>query len=97
MAAHLEHEHGARVVGSSHHLANRPQLEADLDGAGDAEVLVVELKAAAIDVAVNLALQKGIDVIFCDNRVETVSGDGSFEELAVELADLAGQRFSSSS
>ncbi|MGH9178525.1 MAG: 2,3-diphosphoglycerate synthetase [Acidimicrobiales bacterium] len=97
LAAHLEHEHGARVVGSSHHLANRPQLEADLDGAGDAEVLVVELKAAAIDVAVNLALQKGIDVIFCDNRVETVSGDGSFEELAVELADLAGQRFSASS
>ena len=96
LAAHLEHEHGARVVGSSHHLANRPQLEADMDGAGDADVLVVELKAAAVDVAVNLALQKGIDVVFCDNRVETVSGDGSFEELAAEMAGLAGRRFSSS-
>jgi cyclic 2,3-diphosphoglycerate synthetase len=94
LAAHLEHEHGARVIGSSHNLANRSQLEADLEGAGDADALVVELKAAAIDVAVNLALQKGIDVIFCDNRVETVSGDGTFEELAVEMADLAGQRFS---
>ncbi|MGQ0520961.1 MAG: 2,3-diphosphoglycerate synthetase [Actinomycetota bacterium] len=94
LASHLEHEHGARVVGSSHNLANRPLLEADLERAGDAEVLVVELKAAAIDVAVTHALQKGIDVVFCDNRVETVSGDASFEELALQMADLAGERFS---
>ena len=95
LAAHLEHEHGARVVGASHNLANRPLLEADLERWGDAEVLVVELKAAAIDVAVSLALQKGMDVVFCDNRVETVSGDASFEELALELADLAARRFTS--
>jgi len=95
LAAHLEHEHGARVVGSSHNLANRPLLEADLAGAGDAEVLVVELKAAAIDVAAKLALQRGMDVVFCDNRVETISGDGSFDELAAEVADLAARRFSS--
>ena len=94
LAAHLEHQHGARIIGASHHLANRPLLEADLEGAGDAEVLVVELKAAAVDVAVTLAHQKGIDVVFCDNRVETVSGDASFEELALHLADLAGRRFS---
>ena len=65
-----------------------------MEGAGDAEVLVVELKAAAVDVAVTLAHQKGIDVVFCDNRVETVSGDASFEELALHTADLAGRRFS---
>ena len=94
LAAHLEHEHGARVVGSSHNLANRPLLEADLAEAGSAEVLVVELKAAAIDVAAKLALQRGMDVVFCDNRVDTISGDGSFDELALEVADLAGRRFS---
>ena len=95
LAAHLEHEHGARVVGSSHNLANRPLLEADLAGAGNAEVLVVELKAAAIDVAAKLALQRGLEVVFCDNRVETISGDGSFDDLAADVADLARQRFSS--
>ena len=94
LAAHLEHEHGARVVGSSHNLANRPLLEEDLAAAGDAEVLVVELKAAAIDVAARLALQRGMEVVFCDNRVETISGDASFEELAAGVADLATQRFS---
>ncbi|MGI8809064.1 MAG: 2,3-diphosphoglycerate synthetase [Acidimicrobiales bacterium] len=94
LAAHLEHEHGARVVGSSHNLANRPLLEADLAGMGSAEVLVVELKAAAIDVAAKLALQRGMDVVFCDNRVETISGDGSFDDLAAETADLAARRFS---
>ena len=95
LAAHLEHQYGARIVGASHNLANRPMLEADLEGAGDAEVLVVELKAAAVDVAVKLALGRGMDVVFCDNRVETMSGDGSFDELGLEVADLATQRFSS--
>ncbi|HEX2699688.1 MAG TPA: hypothetical protein VHM89_05715 [Acidimicrobiales bacterium] len=94
LAAHLEHQHGARVVGSSHNLANRRLLEAELAGAGNAEVLVVELKAAAIDVAARIALERGMDVVFCDNRVETISGDGSFDELAAEVADLAARRFS---
>jgi cyclic 2,3-diphosphoglycerate synthetase len=97
LAAHLEHEHGARVVGATHNLANRQLLEADLEEAKDAEVLLVELKAAAIDIAVKLALQKGMDVVFCDNRPETMSGDASFEELGIEVADLAGRRFSSES
>ncbi|HET7489316.1 MAG TPA: hypothetical protein VFJ85_15400 [Acidimicrobiales bacterium] len=95
LAAHLEHQHGARVVGASHNLANRPLLEADLAGAGDAELLVVELKAAAVDVAAKLALQRGMDVVFCDNRVETISGDGSFDELVAHVADLATSRFRS--
>lgn len=95
LAAHLEHRHGARVVGASHNLANRPLLEADLEGARDAEVLVVELKAAAIDVAVRQAVERGMDVVFCDNRVETISGDASFDEMGLGVADLAVRRFSS--
>lgn len=93
LAAHLEYQHGARVVGSTHNLANRSLLEADLEGIENAEVLVVELKAAAIEVAAKIALQRGLEVVFCDNRVETISGDGSFDELAAEVADLASQRF----
>lgn len=94
LAAHLEHEHGAKVTGISHHLANRPLLAADLEAAADAEILVVELKAAGVDLAARFALKRGMQVVFCDNRVETLSGDGTFEELGLATADLAGKRFS---
>ena len=94
LAAHLEHEHGAKLTGISHHLANRPLLAADLEAAADAEVLVVELKAAGVDLAARFALQRGMQVVFCDNRVETLGGDGTFEELGLAVADLAGERFS---
>ncbi|HVE45253.1 MAG TPA: hypothetical protein VNA57_00705 [Acidimicrobiales bacterium] len=94
LAAHLEHEHGAKVTGISHQLANRPLLLADLEAAADAEVLVVELKAAAVDVAARFALERGIEVVFCDNRIETLGGDGTFEELGLAAADLAAGRFS---
>jgi len=94
LAAHLEHVHGAQLVGVSHNLANRPLLAADLEEAGPAEVLVVELKAAAIDLAARFALDRGMEVVLCDNRVVTIGGDGPFEELGLDIADLATQRFS---
>ncbi|MDQ1373128.1 MAG: cyclic 2,3-diphosphoglycerate synthase [Actinomycetota bacterium] len=93
LADHLEHDHGAEVIGTSHHLANRPALAADLEGAEKAEVLVVELKAAAVDLATRLALQRGMEVVFCDNRVVPVGGDGPFEELASGTVDRAIERF----
>jgi len=93
LAAHLEHVHGAQIVGSSHNLANRPQLIADLEAAAEAEVLLVELKAAAVDVAARFAFQRGMDVVLCDNRVLTIGGDGSFDDLGPEMTDLAVERF----
>jgi cyclic 2,3-diphosphoglycerate synthetase len=92
LVRHLEHEHGGKVVGCSNHLANRPLLSADLARAEGADVLVVELKAAAIDLAVGLALERGMDVVFCDNQVVTVGGDGTFEELSLHVTELARQR-----
>ncbi len=94
MAAHLEAEHGAKVVGTSHHLADRPQLAADLDGMGEAEVLVTELKAAAVDLAARFALERGMEVVFCDNRVDPLEGGPSFDDMGSAVADLAMQRFS---
>ncbi len=95
LAAHLEHEHGGRVVGTSHHLGNRRLLAADLEGMGGAEVLVVELKAAAVDLAARLALERGMEVVFCDNRVVASDDGHSFDELGLATADLAIERFSS--
>jgi cyclic 2,3-diphosphoglycerate synthetase len=95
LADHLEHEHGAEIVGTSRHLANRSRLTADLEAADKADVLVVELKAAAVDLATKVALVRGMEVVFCDNRVVSVGGDGPFEDLALNTVQHAIERFTS--
>jgi cyclic 2,3-diphosphoglycerate synthetase len=95
MAGHLEREHGCKVVGTSAHLAHRPKLAEDLERAGEAEVVLVELKAAAVDLAARFALERGLEVVFCDNRVVSLGGDGSFDELALATTDLAVERHNS--
>jgi len=95
LVGHLEREHGCTIVGTSHHLASRPELAADLEGAEGADVVLVELKAAAVDCVARFALERGIGVTFCDNQVVTTGGDGLFEELALSTADLAIARYNS--
>jgi cyclic 2,3-diphosphoglycerate synthetase len=91
---HLQQQYGCTVVGVSHHLAHRPALAADLAAAPAADVLLVELKAAAVDLAAKTALERGLEITFCDNRVVSIGGDGTFDELALGVADLASERFS---
>ncbi|MDP9243204.1 MAG: hypothetical protein M3O84_08535 [Actinomycetota bacterium] len=62
---------GCRVVGWSSHLADRKRLEEDMDKAEGYDVLLTELKAAAVDVASERALARGAEVVFMDNRVST--------------------------
>ncbi len=95
LVEHLERQHGCTVVGVSHHLARRSELADDLAAAPAADVLLVELKAAAVDLAAKKALTRGMEITFCDNRVVSTGGDGTFDELAVGLADVAFERFSS--
>jgi len=93
LTAHLEKAHDALVVGTSHNLARRPQLAGDLEGMDEADVVLVELKAAGVDVAARVALERDMDVVFCDNRVVTIGGDGTFEDLVLSTASLAEARF----
>jgi cyclic 2,3-diphosphoglycerate synthase len=95
LAQHLEREHGAEVVGFSNQLGNRQALAVDLERMERAEVLVVELKAAAIDLATRIALGRGMEVVFCRNEVVTVGGDGDFNELGRATVRLAKERHSS--
>jgi cyclic 2,3-diphosphoglycerate synthetase len=90
---HLETVHRATVTGTSHNLARRQQLAQDLERIGDADVVLVELKAAGVDMVARAALGQGVDVVFCDNRVVTNGGDGTFENLVQHAAGLAQQRF----
>ena len=58
----------AEVVHVSHSLARRAELERDLAGI-DAEVYLVELKAAAIDVVAQVAVERGAEVVLARNDV----------------------------
>src|SRR6266540_4657288 len=89
---HLERTFGCRVVGHSSRLADRRGLAEDMDGARDYEILVTELKAAAVDVACERALARGARVVFADNRPVTTGGDGPLPDLLRTTLDLAVER-----
>ena len=92
LRAHLEAAHGAHVVGITHQLADRSALTQELAQAeGSYEVLVTELKAAAVDVATRAALAAGAEVVFVDNLPVAREGDLAAEVL--RLADRARERF----
>ena len=58
----------AEVVHVSRNLASRDALAAELADL-DADVFLVEIKAAAIDVVAEAALERGAEVVFADNEV----------------------------
>jgi cyclic 2,3-diphosphoglycerate synthetase len=58
----------AEVVSVSRNLANRAQLSEDLVRT-DADVYLVEIKAAAIDLVAEAALMRGVEVVFAENEV----------------------------
>ena len=90
----LEASAECKVVGWSAKLADRAGLAKDLQQAGGFEVLLTELKAAAVDVACRSALDRGAEIVFLDNRAVAVEGwpdiDASLQyaiDLAVERGD----------
>ena len=89
----LEAVHGCRVVGWSARLADRAGLAQDMDGAEAYDVLLTELKAAAVDVACDRALAKGAEVAFVDNRALVVEGDADLPAALEETIELAERRY----
>jgi cyclic 2,3-diphosphoglycerate synthetase len=88
-AESLERNHGCRVVGWSARLADRVGLAREMDGAGGYEVLLTELKAAAVDVACDRAIARGAQVVFVDNRAVALDGEpdlGAALRTTIELA-----------
>jgi len=72
LARHLEEHHGAEVTHVSGNLAHREALQAELEQV-DADVYVVEIKAAAIDVVAEAALSRGRELVFADNELVTAA------------------------
>jgi cyclic 2,3-diphosphoglycerate synthase len=81
-AARIDHLEG--VVYTSQNLADRERLARDLEEA-EADVYVVELKAAAIDVVAEHAAAKGVDVVLAANDVVAPGAD----EALLRLAEVA--------
>lgn len=90
---HLEEAHGADVVLVSGNLSRRRELRAELDSAGAlaAEIFLVELKAAAVDVVAEAAAERGVAVVFCDNEVQTVDGEPDLDPQLLALADAVSR------
>jgi cyclic 2,3-diphosphoglycerate synthase len=84
------HDHLAEIVSVSRNLADRDLLRADL-AATEAEVFLVELKAAAIDVVAEAAAERGIPLVLARNDVVAPGLDEALLELA-EVAAAAQER-----
>jgi cyclic 2,3-diphosphoglycerate synthase len=88
LARHLREEHGAAEVTVSCNLSDREKLRGDLERT-DADVFLVEIKAAAIDVVCEAAKEAGVQVVFADNEVVPVAGQPDLDEALRELLPAA--------
>ncbi|MGH8900762.1 MAG: 2,3-diphosphoglycerate synthetase [Egibacteraceae bacterium] len=99
LAAYLQERYDCEVVATSSRLANRPALRADLGRAGAFDVLLVELKAAAVDVAARAAAAVGARMVVCDNRpivvgpVGETEAEEAFSSVVRAVAGQAEARF----
>lgn len=82
LRSHLEREHGCEVVGMTHKLSDRAALRRDLAEASAHDVVLVELKAAAIDVAARAAVEQGREVVFVNNALVGTTEDGKTSDVA---------------
>ncbi len=87
IAAHLEGL-GAEVAHVSGLLTDRAALKRELDRV-DADVFVVELKAAAVDVVVEEATVRGVEIVLAANDVVPLPGEIALDPELRRLADEA--------
>jgi cyclic 2,3-diphosphoglycerate synthetase len=84
---HLQRTNGADVVHVSGNLANREALALELAEV-DAEVFLVELKAAAVDVVAEAALARGAEIHLAANDVVSVDGEPDLDVVLLDVAKL---------
>ncbi len=99
LRAYLERQWDCKVEMFSGNLADRAALKIDFERPemSRVEVVLTEIKAAAIDVVAEEAEARGLPVVPVDNvPVEVPPGRlGRLDELAEELAGMAKERFDS--
>jgi cyclic 2,3-diphosphoglycerate synthetase len=88
LGEHLEREHAAEVTHVSGSLADRGELRRELETV-EADVLLVELKAAAIDVVAAAGRERGIDVVLAGSDVRSDPGGADLDGELLRLASEA--------
>lgn len=91
-SGYLEQNFGCEVVGRSAHLSNRVLLREDMAASGGYDVLVTEIKAAAIDIVTDVGLARGLRVVYTDNIPITVGGGNSLEDVIIEFTSRIVKR-----
>jgi cyclic 2,3-diphosphoglycerate synthase len=84
----LAEEHAAEVVEVSGSLSDRASLRTELESI-DAEVYLVEIKAAAIDLVAETADERGVQCVFLDNDVLALDGEPDLDAELLALAEAA--------
>ncbi len=64
---HLESEYGCRIVKASFNLSKRELLKKDLNESPDFDIILTELKAAAVDVLTEYAFENKKGISYIDN------------------------------
>ncbi len=91
LADHLRREHDLNIVHISGNLADREALRDELRGIR-ADVYLIEIKAAAIDVVAATAAERGVECVFVDNQVLPLPGEPDLDAALQALAEaVAGQ------
>ena len=96
---YLEENFNCKIVGTTSHLSNRPLLKEDMAKyIEEAEVMLTELKAAAVDVATKDAIEAGLEVVYCDNIPVAISDEyPDLGNSVIKLVDNAIDDFNKSS
>ena len=91
MARHLEDAFHCAVVASTNQLSNRAALQEDLDSFGylGADVVLTELKAAAVDVVTLWGMANGLEVAYMDNQPLPSDTEFDLEEEIFRVASEA--------
>ena len=99
LVEYLESNYGCEVVGTTAHLSNRPLLREDMAKYIDeVDVMLTELKAAAVDVATKDAIAHGLEVVYCDNIPVPINDSyPNLKESVLKLVDSAIDDFNKSS
>lgn len=95
LVKYLEKEYKCNIVGTTSHLSNRPLLREDIKKyMADADCMLTELKAAAVDVATKEAIESGLDVVYSDNIPIVIGEDyPDIDSTILELVDNAIEEF----
>jgi cyclic 2,3-diphosphoglycerate synthase len=88
LASHLGEAHGAVVTAVSGNLADRGRLRDDV-ARTDADVFLVELKAAAVDVVAEEADRRGIRIVIAANDVVPLVDEPSLDDELERLGEEA--------